>query len=738
MHRLIRSVRSLLTFLMIGATAPAAYAAVPTSIAIQGKLTDASDNPLAGSQSVVFKVFDAAVGGVEIWPGGTGEMQTVTASAQGLFVALVGAVIPLNDAVFADTARWLQVAVGATTMPRVKLATGPFAYRVATVDGATGGAILGSLSVGNNLTLGNHSFAAGTFNSTVGWDCTIAGGQRNSAGDLASSIGGGQEDTVSGTWSFIGGGLRNVVSGEASCIGGGFANRSTGPHNTIAGGYQNVARTLAEKSAIGGGGFNLAIGSYTTIGGGLYDTASGAYSTVGGGNANNALSVGSTVSGGTQNLAFGARATVVGGESNYAKGLWSVAGGHGSRAMGWNSVAFGGGSDVADSNVASGDGSVVPGGARNRAAGNFSFAAGNRAKALHHGSFVWSDNGGTDFSTSANNQFLIRAGGGVGINTNTPEAPLQIGDADIAPSDGWMSLQASSTQGQQRKWQVGVFGGGTTSQQDGKYYSYSIDDLGLGSQPEFVVKWGTGNVGIGTIEPVQRLHVAGTGLYTARFENSHPTATVVEFQNTSSGAVWEYGVAGSSPPIGISAGSMYLYKQGTASFPFIISPTGFVSMNGGLGVNSGGLGIYGGGSLYISSNGFNVNGNSTHNGSIYNNSGCYVMWNCPSDLRLKKNIEPLRNSLQDVCALSAIRFDWRHDEFPSRQFSEDNQIGLIAQEVQKLVPQAVQEDRDGYLSVDYSRLVPLLVGSIKEQQELITDQQKRIKKLEEAVLRLQP
>jgi hypothetical protein len=58
---------------------------------------------------------------------------------------------------------------------------------------------------------------------------------------------------------------------------------------------------------------------------------------------------------------------------------------------------------------------TVPGGLDNNAEGYCSFAEGRRAEALHAGSFVWADSTNADFSSTCDNQFLIRASGGVCI-----------------------------------------------------------------------------------------------------------------------------------------------------------------------------------------------------------------------------------------------------------------------------------------------------------------------------------
>jgi hypothetical protein len=69
---------------------------------------------------------------------------------------------------------------------------------------------------------------------------------------------------------------------------------------------------------------------------------------------------------------------------------------------------------------------TVPGGDNNLAGGVNSFAAGHRAKAINSGAFVWADSQDADFASTAANQFLLRAAGGVGINTSNPVVSLTV------------------------------------------------------------------------------------------------------------------------------------------------------------------------------------------------------------------------------------------------------------------------------------------------------------------------
>ena len=110
---------------------------------------------------------------------------------------------------------------------------------------------------------------------------------------------------------------------------------------------------------------------------------------------------------------------------------------------------------------------------------------------------------------------------------------------------------------------------------------------------------------------------------------------------------------------------------------------------------------------------------------------------CSSDERFKKNISPLQSSLEKVLNLQGVNYDWRIDEFPSKNFNEGQQIGFIAQEIEEVLPLVVQTDDEGYKSVDYSRLTPVLVEAVKEQQAIIDAQQAEINALQSQLASLE-
>ncbi len=92
-----------------------------------------------------------------------------------------------------------------------------------------------------------------------------------------------------------------------------------------------------------------------------------------------------------------------------------------------------------------------------------------------------------------------------------------------------------------------------------------------------------------------------------------------------------------------------------------------------------------------------------------------------SDIRFKKNIKTVENALDKVKALRGVYFNWNKEAFPEKNFGAQDELGFIAQEVEKVVPEIVTKEntKDEYRSVKYDKLVALLVEAIKEQQKQI-------------------
>ena len=91
-----------------------------------------------------------------------------------------------------------------------------------------------------------------------------------------------------------------------------------------------------------------------------------------------------------------------------------------------------------------------------------------------------------------------------------------------------------------------------------------------------------------------------------------------------------------------------------------------------------------------------------------------------SDRRLKENITPIANALEKVRSLTGVEFDWK-EETKSVHGYEGHDVGVIAQDVQAVLPEAVRTNDSGYLSVRYEKMIALLVEAMKEQQAQIDE-----------------
>ena len=89
-----------------------------------------------------------------------------------------------------------------------------------------------------------------------------------------------------------------------------------------------------------------------------------------------------------------------------------------------------------------------------------------------------------------------------------------------------------------------------------------------------------------------------------------------------------------------------------------------------------------------------------------------------SDATKKTNIRPIDNSIELTKQLQGVRFDWIDNDKPS--------LGLIAQDVEKVLPELVETNSDGIKSVSYSNIVGVLIEAIKEQQIRIEELERKL------------
>jgi hypothetical protein len=107
-------------------------------------------------------------------------------------------------------------------------------------------------------------------------------------------------------------------------------------------------------------------------------------------------------------------------------------------------------------------------------------------------------------------------------------------------------------------------------------------------------------------------------------------------------------------------------------------------------------------------------GTSGSNGCLKDFGGGTITGTCSSDERFKKEIKPLESVVDRFAKLSPSTYYWRAEEFPEKDFSDAQQLGLIAQELQEVFPDLVVEDQDGFLRVKYTDLNMYFMKSFVE------------------------
>lgn len=291
-------------------------------------------------------------------------------------------------------------------------------------------------------------------------------------------------------------------------------------------------------------------------------------------------------------------------------------------------------------------------------------------------------------NTNAVERMRIDSGGNVGIGTTTPAGKLDVAGGNIRTTNGYIDLQGAA---------------GATGLLRSHPTIAGIELGSLSSSPIWFITNSTermrideaGNVGIGTTSPTSKLYVVKTAKGSTIYAPNH----------------------GSDTTPGVSMIGVYGDADGTAGIKYGIYG---LARNGG--TNYGVNGYATGGA---------VNWGGWFFPDVNVSSVCYAAsFQTTSDRRLKTKIAPLAGVLDKLAAINGLTYEWNEtyaqigvtdDEKRMRSSKLGKQeIGLIAQDVQSVFPEVVstwrlsEDDLNGYLSVDYGRLVAVLISAVNE------------------------
>jgi len=106
---------------------------------------------------------------------------------------------------------------------------------------------------------------------------------------------------------------------------------------------------------------------------------------------------------------------------------------------------------------------------------------------------------------------------------------------------------------------------------------------------------------------------------------------------------------------------------------------------------------------------------------------CTAGSGCCSDRRYKQNITPIDSALEKVVKLQGVTFTWNRATYPLQFFCEGKQMGLIAQDVENIIPEVVLTNAEGYKSISYDKLTAVLIEAVKEMKQRMNSQDSIIK-----------
>ncbi len=682
----------------------------------------------------------------------------------------------------------------------------------------------------NQVTNDFGTVGGGWGNTAGGQSSTVAGGNRNTASVSLSTVGGGFQNTASGIYSTVPGGYLNTASGSVSFAAGTQAEANHNgtfvwADNEFFNPFASTANNQFLVRARGGVGINtnnpngaaLAVAgtvtatSFTGNGSGLTgisaaNVTSGtvpaaaldnAWKSTGNAGINPAANfLGTTdnqplefrvngtrglrlepaqlgtvhvIGGYSGNVVSAPRsATIAGGGDlgsfiNRVTESYGTVGGGRANIAGYIATVAGG-----ENNTASGSFSTVPGGSGNTAAGSTSFAAGARAKANHEAAFVWADRSDifTDFASTAPNQFLIRAAGGVGIGKNNPATALDVagtvtatgfaGDGSGLTGVAKLGAANTFTANQTMTGSVGI---GTDNpadrlhlvgrsirarvqSTDGTFAGYiaknsaaewftGVNGSGGGewtlfqnspsSAPRLVVTT-SGNVGIGTETPATALHVKtdAPNAGVARFDNRHPGGFAGIYFDEDNQYRGYVGYVNSQSDLG-GPGTMQLGARG--SLVFSADPGGFFNERMRINGSNGNVGI----GRTPTANKLEVEGNASKNTA--------GSWLANSDRRIKQDIQTVESALDTLNRVRLVSFRYTHDYRAAHPSVTDRPyLNVVAQEFAEVFPDHVQSsgeklpDGSEILQVD---TYPLTIYSAAAVQELAAKVESGNRKAEE-------
>jgi len=130
-------------------------------------------------------------------------------------------------------------------------------------------------------------------------------------------------------------------------------------------------------------------------------------------------------------------------------------------------------------------------------------------------------------------------------------------------------------------------------------------------------------------------------------------------------------------------------------------------------------------------------GNASYMLYVNGSAGGTTGWANLSDRQFKKDIESIKDPVDKVLKMNGVSYLWKTDEYSEKNFPDGRHYGVIAQEIETVLPEVVNESDEGEKSVSYTEIIPVLIEAIKEQQGTIEKQDLENSEMQEKIQALQ-
>jgi hypothetical protein len=655
----------------------AALADVPGLISYQGTLTDDGGVALDTTVAMTFSIYPDSNAGPQLWT----ETQPSVEVTDGLFNVLLGRVIPLSDAVFLESERWLGVQVGGDPemTPRQRIGSVAYAFRTARADTAE---YAHSGDDGDWTIAGNYIYSAVSGNVGIGTSIPIM--HLHVVGDdtlgslmIAPSQGGSGNDAElilaednNGTYNMR---LKYDGSDNQLQVFGEFPGTMAGPHVVVTRDDGDVGIGTASPSVkLDVVGVINADSLYMIGGQPALSTPSTQNTFVG-------------INAGMNNT--GDYNTFVGYRAGYQNFT-----GNGNVFIGYNAgYTYAGSSKLYIANGPNDSNVLIYG---DFSTGMVGLGTTNPVARLDVRGNINADSlykigGDQVLSVEGTGNTLV--GLGVGGNISTGNWNTFIGEdagysntsADYNTFLGW-EAGYSNTTGSQNTF----IGKGA-----GRSHTTGINNTFLGENTGYINDEGDDNTFIGNKAGYE--NQAGN-------ENTYVGAQAGRFNEGGNRNIFIGYLAGRDETS--ASDRLYIESSPTAS-PLIWGD--------------------------FSNDRVVIDGNDTDNTNnrtffVNGSAGGNTPWYNDSDERLKKDITTIPDALRKVQKLRGVNFEWKDSE----NHEPGRKMGFIAQEAVAIIPEAVAGD-EGHYAMQYGPITALLVEALKEQQEIIEQLQARVEALEE-------